>query len=200
MRQTGKERRQTLLETALALFSTQGYDGTTTRAIAHSAGVTEALLFKHFRTKQELLAAIVNEYKPERIFSPPPAALHDLPAPDALEQLICRYLDAFWDNRAFMRMVFTTPKSDQAVYAELWAEFARQGLYLYALLSELEDRDHVRRGITASAAEVISTSVSGFLLRVLTDEPSDWQTARRAFISTLLEVVLQGIERKPIEN
>ena len=117
-RQSGPDRRLTLLRAALDLFSTQGYDGTTTKAIAEHTGVTEALLFKHFHSKPELLRAVVAEFGPRRIFQPPPAAAYALPPRDALEQVVTQYLDSFWDNRAFMRMVFTTPRRDQGVYAE----------------------------------------------------------------------------------
>ncbi|MFL6177023.1 MAG: TetR/AcrR family transcriptional regulator [Ornithinibacter sp.] len=51
-----KERtRQALLESALALFAEQGYDATTTAAIARRAGVSEMTLFRHFATKDALL-------------------------------------------------------------------------------------------------------------------------------------------------
>jgi AcrR family transcriptional regulator len=192
-RQTAPERRQTLLQAALDLFSAQGYDGTTTRAVAERAGVTEALLFKHFHTKQELLSAVVEEFGPQRIFSPPPALVHDLPARPALEQAITRYLDTFWENRPFMRMVFTTPKRDQHVYGALWAEFSRQALYLYTLMQELEDRGEVRNGVATAMTDVVSAATSGFLQRSLSEEPPDWPAARTQFVAHLLEVTLNGI-------
>ncbi len=193
-RQTGADRRQSLLQAALDLFSTQGYDGTTTRAIAERSGVTEAVLFKHFRAKQELLQAVVEAFGPRRFFAPPPVEAHTQPARGALEQFIGQYLDMFWANRAFMRMVFTTPKRDQAVFAELWAEFGRQGLYLYALLQERSDRDELRPDTAGAATEIISAATGGFLLRVLNDEPEDWNAARAQFVTHLLQIVLNGIE------
>ena len=58
-RLTGEQRRQHFIDTALHLFSTRGFRGTTTKAIAAAAGVSEALLFRHFATKQDLYAAIL---------------------------------------------------------------------------------------------------------------------------------------------
>lgn len=193
-RQTGADRRLSLLQAALDLFSTQGYDGTTTKAIAARSGVTESLLFKHFRAKQELLSAVVLEFGPEQVFLPLPLEARALPVYAALEQFITQYLDAFWDNRAFMRMVFTTPKRDQAAYEKLWEEFGRQGLYLYILLQESSDRGELKPGIAAAATEIISTSTSGFLQRVLSDEPPDWERARTQYVANLLQTILQGIQ------
>lgn len=58
-RLTGEQRRQHFIDTALHLFSTRGFRGTTTKAIAAAAGVSEALLFRHFATKQDLYGAIL---------------------------------------------------------------------------------------------------------------------------------------------
>jgi TetR/AcrR family transcriptional regulator len=52
-------RRAQLLEAALNLFSEKGFDGATTREIAARAGVTEAIIFRHFPTKQALYQAVL---------------------------------------------------------------------------------------------------------------------------------------------
>lgn len=55
----GTDRRQQLIETALDVFSRKGFDGATTKEIAAEAGVTEAIIFRHFPTKQALYSAVV---------------------------------------------------------------------------------------------------------------------------------------------
>lgn len=56
----GEERRMQILQIAVSLFSKKGFSGTTTREIAHAAGVSEAMVFRHFATKEELYAAILD--------------------------------------------------------------------------------------------------------------------------------------------
>src|ERR1035441_5148426 len=56
---SGEDRRRQLIEVAIDLFSQRGFAGTTTREIAIAAGVTEAIIFRHFATKQDLYAAIL---------------------------------------------------------------------------------------------------------------------------------------------
>jgi AcrR family transcriptional regulator len=46
--------RRALLEAARELFVSEGYDGTTVRAVADRAGVNQALLFRHFGNKEAL--------------------------------------------------------------------------------------------------------------------------------------------------
>jgi AcrR family transcriptional regulator len=55
-----EERRIQLLRIAKELFSEHGLENTTAKAIAEAAGVTEAIVFRHFRSKQELYAKILD--------------------------------------------------------------------------------------------------------------------------------------------
>ncbi len=51
-----------LLEAALRVFNRKGYDASRTREIAKEAGVSEATLFKHFRTKRHILTALMQPF------------------------------------------------------------------------------------------------------------------------------------------
>lgn len=55
----GAARREQLITIAMQLFSRKGYQGTTTREIANTAGVSEALVYRHFPSKQDLYVAIL---------------------------------------------------------------------------------------------------------------------------------------------
>ncbi len=57
-----EQRRLKLIETAIELFSRKGFSGATTKEIAAAAGVTEAIVFRHFATKKDLYTAIL-EYR-----------------------------------------------------------------------------------------------------------------------------------------
>jgi AcrR family transcriptional regulator len=60
-RASARERQASIIATAAALFAARGFSGTTTKQIAKTAGVSEALVFKHFPTKHALYAAILAE-------------------------------------------------------------------------------------------------------------------------------------------
>lgn len=50
--------RDRILEAAIKVFSQEGFVGATTREIARVAGVNEVTLFRHFQSKEQLLAAV----------------------------------------------------------------------------------------------------------------------------------------------
>ncbi|SFS80863.1 TetR/AcrR family transcriptional regulator [Marininema halotolerans] len=56
-RVTEKQRR--ILEAAIHIFSEKGFEGASTSSIAKKAGVAEATIFKHYKTKKGLLLHLV---------------------------------------------------------------------------------------------------------------------------------------------
>jgi AcrR family transcriptional regulator len=57
-RLSSEERRAAIIKAVRRTFAEKGFHGTTTRELAEAAGVSEALLFKHFPTKEALFAAM----------------------------------------------------------------------------------------------------------------------------------------------
>ena len=53
------DRRQDILAAAMELFAKKGFRGTTTRDLATQAEVNEAIIFRHFKNKEELYRAIL---------------------------------------------------------------------------------------------------------------------------------------------
>lgn len=61
MRVAAQDRKQQILQTAASLFARKGFQGTTTREIAQRARVNEAIVFRHFPTKDELYWAVIDD-------------------------------------------------------------------------------------------------------------------------------------------
>ena len=65
--------KQEILDAALELFSTQGYEATSVAQIAAAVGIRKASLYSHFASKQEILDELVRgglvRYRERSIFS-----------------------------------------------------------------------------------------------------------------------------------
>lgn len=57
---SAEDRRLQILDVARRIFARKGYEGTTTREIAAAAKVNEAIIFRHFPTKEELYWAVLD--------------------------------------------------------------------------------------------------------------------------------------------
>ncbi|HVS82620.1 MAG TPA: helix-turn-helix domain-containing protein [Pyrinomonadaceae bacterium] len=117
-RMAGGERRLQILRVAMRLFSQRGFGGATTKEIAMAAGVSEAMVFRHFATKKELYSAILDHK----------ASLHDSMDP---HQVVAEAL-ARKDDRA----VFEGLALDALNQHDYDPEFHR--LLLHAALEEHE--------------------------------------------------------------
>jgi AcrR family transcriptional regulator len=56
-----EERRQEIIRAAMEVFAKNGFGGSTTREIAENAGISEAMIYSHFRNKEDLYTAIIDE-------------------------------------------------------------------------------------------------------------------------------------------
>lgn len=59
VRFSAADRREQILRVATRIFARRGFQGTTTRQIAEHSGVTEALIFRHFPSKEDLYWAVI---------------------------------------------------------------------------------------------------------------------------------------------
>jgi AcrR family transcriptional regulator len=59
-RLSSEERKASIVEAAIRLFGEKGFRGTTTREIAAAVGVSEPILYEHFKTKSDLYSAIID--------------------------------------------------------------------------------------------------------------------------------------------
>ncbi len=124
---SGEERRAAIIKAVRGVFVEKGFNGTTTRELAKAAGVSEALLFRHFPSKEALYKAIQfscfkreGAKMAERLEALPPSAeaLVFLVYHMTAHLLSERVQDE--DERSFARLVLHSLTDD--------GEFARLGL------------------------------------------------------------------------
>lgn len=57
---SSEKRRKQIIEIAMKLFSEKGFKGTTTKDISQKVPVNESILYRHFKTKEDIYKAIIN--------------------------------------------------------------------------------------------------------------------------------------------
>ncbi len=89
-----EERRTQIIGVAMALFASKGFKGATTRAIAKAAGVSEAIIFRHFATKEDLYDAIITHTveKRQHLWEAEESSLKET---EDLETLLCDFAHAY---------------------------------------------------------------------------------------------------------
>ncbi|MBZ5571166.1 MAG: TetR/AcrR family transcriptional regulator [Acidobacteriia bacterium] len=95
-------KQQALIQAALRLFATKGYEATTTREIAASANCAEGLIHRYFGGKAGLLPALVEDQISKEVVD---LGHRVQPAPTMEEefiQLVVWEVERMWENREYL--------------------------------------------------------------------------------------------------
>src|SRR5580692_1522968 len=108
-------KKQALIQAALGLFASKGYEVTTTREIAASAGCAEGLIHRYFKGKAGLLTAMIEH----RISKEALDFGHQLrPASNFADEflhLVEREVERMWESRDFLRVFIPRAIVDPSV-------------------------------------------------------------------------------------
>ena len=136
-RMSAEDRRLQILRVAVSLFSQKGFGGTTTKEIAHAAGVSEAMVFRHFATKQELYSAILDHkacsgdsMNPEQMVA---EALKQKDDHAVFEQLALGALDHHEGDPEFQRLLLHSALEGHELAEMFFEKFVRR---VYELLAD----------------------------------------------------------------
>jgi AcrR family transcriptional regulator len=183
-RQQADERRTQLLATALDVFAAKGLDGATVKDLSDAAGVAQGLLYHYFRSKEELLRAVLDEhyFLPElrRIAAPD----RDRPAPEVLLELALGFAHVLEQNRRVVQLMLREAPSN-AVVAERIDRGRREGVRLLA--DYLESRvaaGELRPHDCEASARLVFYAVFAAHLSGTPPEP---------FLPATIDIVMHGL-------
>jgi AcrR family transcriptional regulator len=144
--------RDEILDAAGELFTTMGYSGTSTRTIAESVGIRQASLYHYFKTKDDILCALLSQtVAPTLSFIP--CLLGASPALTAAEHL--HALSAFDGDQLLsgqwnLGALYLLPELRDARLEPFWSDRERLRLHYLALSQAVIERT----GVHAAAADL----------------------------------------------
>lgn len=133
-RMPGDKRREQILQSAFDLFSRRGFSGTTTKDIARLSGVSEAMVFKHFSSKDELYGAILEAKKcseglhqfPWESNEPMLAAMEAKDDFGVFYHFAVQALEKHQSDVAFMRLLFYSALEEHELAERFFGEFVTE--------------------------------------------------------------------------
>ena len=107
-------RREEILRAAVSLFASQGFTRTTTREIAHAAGIAEGTIYTYFASKEEVLLAFLQPLMSFSLLDPFPQ--HGLPDDAGVIRQFLSERFALWvGNRELMKVVISEALFNQVL-------------------------------------------------------------------------------------
>jgi len=100
----GQQTRERLLEGALHLFATHGYHGASMRQIADAAGMAVGGIYNHFRSKEEILVAVILTWHPLQLIMPALAEAEGATLELFVHNAAQRFLTTFAERPELLRI------------------------------------------------------------------------------------------------
>ncbi len=110
--QPEEDTRSRILKAALQLFAARGYDGTTTKDLAHKAKVAEGTLFRHFPNKKAILIEVATAGWVE-ILTDLLTELSEMGSYKAVAQVMRRRMLRMGENKDLLRVCFIEAQCHQ---------------------------------------------------------------------------------------
>jgi len=190
-RMAAADRRRQLLEVAAKVFADRGYHGATTAQLARAAGITEPILYRHFRNKLDLFVTLLEDVG-DQVIDAWRTSLEQVEDPhERLEVLLEGNPATHGEGRGIYRVIFqamTEAENDPDIRAALKKRLHR---FLAAELESLSESGVVRADVDASALAFMMVNVAvGFgMLRPLGIPKHSTEAGRRAVQELLADAL-----------
>jgi AcrR family transcriptional regulator len=160
---------------AVELFGEQGYDKTSLREIAERLGVTKAALYYHFKSKEDIVRSVVDDYfgQVDSLI----AWASEQPRTAAVRaEILSRYLDTVIGSHQVYRML----QQNQAALAGLKSAKHRGELFrerMNALVDLLVEPGAALRERVRAAVATTGLSIGWMLFHDQVDDPAELRSA-----------------------
>ena len=177
-------RRTQLLDTALALFARQGVENVSVKDLAAEVGVAQGLIYYYFKSKDDLLAAVIERHNPLDGFHSVIDEITDLPVQEGLLIFAHRLAVLLDEKRLFFRLLvreLLSPRSDllpqalpiRDIVISLLADYLQHGIArgelkphdpqvaVHLLVSSLITLHLLGKPVAASVDPLVQTLLDG---------------------------------------
>ena len=186
--------RQRLLDAATETLNRVGIQGATTREIARRAGVNEVTLFRHFKSKEQLLRAVL-----QRGLAAEAAILDEHSSwKENLRKSMEKYARHYYSHlekkqgiaRAFLAEGHVLPKSMQTMIADVIRPVRER---LVSILADAQKAGVVRNDLNVECAlDAFKNALYAGMLRQGAYLPRNY--SNDAYILTVVDIFVRGIE------
>ncbi|HET7377270.1 MAG TPA: TetR/AcrR family transcriptional regulator [Anaerolineae bacterium] len=184
-----------ILATSAKLFGEKGYKGVSIRDIAQACGLTNAALYYHFKNKDDLYLAVLQDAHERAVATLDEAARSGGSVRSRLKQLVDRYFEVMLAQRQSFQMLWRDLKNVDDVrasklYADMRAGFMRP-------IRETIEAAQAKGEMVGGDAQLYARLLHGMMI-ALTFEGRQNSKARVTSdqVDALVKVFLEGVGKK----
>jgi AcrR family transcriptional regulator len=135
----GEITRDAIIESANALFVSRGYNATSMRVIAQTAGIALSGIYNHFASKEEIFEVVFLENHPFLEMLPAIEAAQGDTVEEFIRDAAQKMLNAIHSRPGFLNLMFIEIVEFKSIHAQVMFEVAfPSGLQIIRKFSEME--------------------------------------------------------------
>jgi AcrR family transcriptional regulator len=186
-----EERRLQIMNTALTVFASHGFKGTSIKDIAAAAGISQGLMYHYFASKEDLLEATVEYHS----FLPQLRQIlkdaGERPVDEVFNNIACGFLKML-DSKALLIRIFMQEIESNTMVKNAWANLCREGS---TLLQEYVESQIAGGKLRPHKAEVTARCLFGiiFMYHFTGDIFHTSRIKKEEFTREALTNILNGI-------
>ncbi|MGE5250795.1 MAG: TetR/AcrR family transcriptional regulator [Bacteroidota bacterium] len=188
MQQRSEETRARLLQSAIELFSSQGYAAASVDDICTQAGVSKGAFYHHFESKQALFLALLDGWL-KAIDNAIEASRHKS-VPETFQQITQAFPYIFSSAGGHLPMFlefWLQASRDKKIWQASIAPYRRYHRYFTSLIKKGVDEGSFSGADPETAARMIVAMAMGLLLQSLLDpKGADWEQVARECTATVV--------------
>ena len=191
-RQQRSERtRLRILEAGLDLFSRRGYEGASMDDIALELEATKGLLYHYFRSKEEILAAILREHPLRVAIESIEAGIEGRDLNTALSLVTSESLRTMRENRAFIRFLMLEAQSSRGQAEVVFREVVDRWTAAYESIIAPHLPSTERPSARLLSRQLVDIILAAFIRNELARHPID---DLEEYLQEAVETVIARIE------
>jgi AcrR family transcriptional regulator len=196
------EKQQKIVEAAIEMFAEKGYASTSTSQIAKKAGVAEGTIFRHYKTKKDLLLSIVSPTMAKLIA---PFVIRDINKvldakyeryEDFLKAMILNRQEFLKDNMSVFKILIQEIPFHEEL-KEQFKEHIAQKIFekFTALVDHYKEKGQIIDLPSPTVVRFSATSIFGLLLvRYVFLPEEDWDDEKE--IDMTVQMILHGVGKE----
>jgi len=191
-----EDRREQIMDAALHVFSQKGFERTTNKDIADEAGITPGLIYHYFKSKENLLKAVIEDHSPVGFIHSLPEQLLEQP-PELFLRFIAQKILEITESEPFVRLlrVFLP----EVIYNPSITSFNLAAIqevseFLVRYLEAKMDNGELRRSDASLTLQVFTGSLFAFVIRrQILHDPLALQYTHEEIVEIVVSTLLDGL-------
>ncbi|HLO33419.1 MAG TPA: TetR/AcrR family transcriptional regulator [Anaerolineales bacterium] len=193
MQQRSEETRSKILESAIKLFSNQGYNKASVDDICEEAGISKGAFYHHFESKQALFLALLDGWL--QTIDNAIEASKDKTAPETFMQMTEAFpyiFESAGEGLPMFLEFWLQASRDKKIWEASIAPYRRYHKYFTSLIKKgVEEGSFVEVDPELAARMIVATAMGLLLQSLLDPKGAKWDKVARESTTLLLNSLLK---------